>query len=886
LTSTAASGSPSPYTPVDDIPLNCGSSGNSTTTTSDGRTWIGDVDSKFFPVEYLQNQKSLIARAVQQSSSAVQVPYATARISFSEFTYIFPVTTGQKFIRLHFYPALYPNFDRSKALFSVRAGRFTLLSNFNASLTADADDDPGDTIFREYCVSIEEDQRLNITFTPSVANGNSYAFINGIEILSMPPYLYYSNPSGDAGISLIGQQAPYSIDSSNALEMVYRLNVGGRTISPPEDTGMFRLWSQDDNYFIKDKLLFLPLNKTIELKFTKEPEYTAPQDVYRTARTLGWNQTINMRSNLTWKFSVDSGFVYFVRLHFCEIQPEITQISDRMFLVFIANQTAESRADVIAWSGGNGIPVHRDYAVSMFGKEGKKMNLYIALAAYSQDKTSSYHDAILNGVEIFKVSTSSNDSLAGPNPDSLPLAPPTIVPPTPRTKSKNNGTTIVAVVCGGVSGLVVLSILGFLIFRQRKIVKDSAFSDGTTWWAPFSFSTTKSTKTHRSSLPSALCRYFSLAEIRAATNNFDDVFIIGVGGFGDVYKGYIDGGANPVAIKRLKPGSQQGVHEFETEIEMLSQLRHLHLVSLIGYCNDGNEMILIYDYMANGTLRDHLYNTHNAPLSWKQRLNICIGAARGLNYLHTGAKHTIFHRDVKTTNILLDEKWDAKVSDFGLSKMGPTSVSKAHVSTVVKGSFGYLDPEYYRRQQLTEKSDVYSFGVVLCEVLCARAPILRTTDKKQVSLAEWARQSYHSGKMDQIVDPSLKGKIAPECLKKYCEIAVNCLLDNGVERPSMNDVVWGLEFALLLQESDHKDGRVDGVLEIEKKDDEKTTLLHKSKIDDGNDSIASYSSSGVQVSTINSSSRGEQSSGSSGQDSSGLMSSRAVFSEMMNPLAR
>jgi hypothetical protein len=117
LTSTAASGSPSPYTPVDDIPLNCGSSGNSTTTTSDGRTWIGDVDSKFFPVEYLQNQKSLIARAVQQSSSAVQVPYATARISFSEFTYIFPVTTGQKFIRLYFYPALYPNFDRSKALF-------------------------------------------------------------------------------------------------------------------------------------------------------------------------------------------------------------------------------------------------------------------------------------------------------------------------------------------------------------------------------------------------------------------------------------------------------------------------------------------------------------------------------------------------------------------------------------------------------------------------------------------------------------------------------------------------------------------------------------------------------------------------------------------------
>jgi serine/threonine protein kinase len=512
------------------------------------------------------------------------------------------------------------------------------------------------------------------------------------------------------------------------------------------------------------------------------------------------------------------------------------------------------------------------------------MNLSIALQPNPQDWKTAYSDVLLNGVEIFKVNDSGG-SLAGLNPDPPPPTPPTIVPPTPPKKSNNNRTTIFAGVGGGVAGFVVLSILGFLISRQRKRAKDSGFSDGTTWWGPFSFSTTKSTKTHRSYLPSALCRNFSLAEIRAATNNFDNVFIIGVGGFGDVYKGYVDGGTNPVAIKRLKPGSQQGAHEFETEIEMLSQLRHLYLVSLIGYCNDGDEMILVYDYMANGTLRDHLYNTHNPPLSWKQRLEICIGAARGLNYLHTGAKHTIIHRDVKTTNILLDEKWEAKVSDFGLSKIGPTSMSKAHVSTVVKGSFGYLDPEYYRRQQLTEKSDVYSFGVVLCEVLCARPPIMRSADKKQVSLAEWARQSFRNGKMGQIVDPTLKGEIGLECLKKYCEIAVNCLLDNGIERPSMNDVVWGLEFALQLQESDHKDVRVDGVLEIEKEDDQKT-LLSKSKIDDSDDSIDRFSSSGVLVSTINSNSTGDQCSGSSSWESSKLMSSGAVFSEIMNPLAR
>ena len=605
---------------------------------------------------------------------------------------------------------------------------------------------------------------------------------------------------------------------------------------------------------------------TIELNFTKIASYTAPQEVYRTARTMWDDKAYNKNHNLTWEFPVDSRFYFLVRLHFCEFQFDIFDWHDRVFSIFIANQNAEEAADVMVWSDRRkGVPVYKDYAVSMFGKEGeKKLNLSIALQANPEDWKTKYTNAILNGIDIFKVSDS-NGNLAGSNPNPL-MTLPTVVPQRQSTELKKKRITISLV--GGVSSFIIVSVLGFFIFRQAKRVKDSS----------------NSKKSCESTLLSSWCRYFSLVEIKEATNNFDNVFIIGAGGFGNVYKGYINGRATPVAIKWLKPGSQQGAQEFKTEIEMLSQLHHPHLVSLIGYCKDNNEMILVYDYMAHGTLRDHLYNTNNPPLSWKQRLQICIGAARGLNYLHTGAKQTIIHRDVKTTNILLDENWMANVSDFGLSKFGPTGISKAHVSTVVKGSFGYLDPEYYRRQQLTEKSDVYSFGVVLFEVLCARPPIVRTVDKKQVSLAEWARQCCRNGKLDHIVDQFLKGKIAPECLKKFGEVAVSCLLDNGTERPSMNDVVWGLEFALQLQECAEKDSRLD-LVDIEMEDDQKA-FMPKSMID--RDEM--FSSSIGQVSTTTSDSSvtvvRRDFEGFAFKESDRLMSSGAVFSEIVNPRGR
>ncbi|XP_068668109.1 receptor-like protein kinase FERONIA [Aristolochia californica] len=864
---SAQSNNNTTYSPPDEILLNCGASRDVPDT--DGRQWNGDVGSGFAP----SSQNTLTSRANSQAPSVTEVPYMTARIFRSEFTYSFPVGAGRKAVRLHFYPSSYDNLNASAALFSVTSGPYTLLSNFSAYLSAQSLN--FDYVVEEFAINVTGGF-LNLTLTPTKSVPNAYAFVNGIEVVSIP-----NNIFGNEDAPLVG--APnqlFPVQDNTVLQNLYRLNVGGRYIPPTNDPIRSRSWDDDSPYIYGAGFGITNIkDPNFTINFPDIPShYIAPEEVYSTARSMTVDPNINKNSNLTWILAVYSNYTYMVRLHFCEFMSQYTKINQRVFEIYINNQTATDEADVIAWTGnqGNGIPVYKDYIVTIPTTSEPFSDLWIAL--HPKIGSSQYYDAILNGLEVFKLNNTEG-SLGGPNPIPKPVPQGDGADVHQKSGPKSHTAVIVGSVVGSIAVVAILGLIIAICQCQRKD-KDSSSSDGPSGWLPLSLygnshsagsAKTGTTGSYASSLPANLCRHFSFAEITAATNDFDEALLLGVGGFGKVYRGEIDGGTTKVAIKRGNPLSEQGVHEFQTEIEMLSKLRHRHLVSLIGYCEENCEMILVYDYMAHGTLREHLYKTQKPPLTWRQRLEICIGAARGLHYLHTGAKHTIIHRDVKTTNILLDEKWVAKVSDFGLSKTGPT-LDHTHVSTVVKGSFGYLDPEYFRRQQLTEKSDVYSFGVVLFEVLCARPALNPALPKEQVSLAEWALHCQKKGILDQIIDPFLKGKIAPECFKKFGETAEKCVADQGIDRPAMGDVLWNLEFALQLQESADETGTMKTDT-----DNEVTPFTSSGKKDldvvyGGNisDSRSTMSIGGRSLTS---------------EDSDGLTPS-AVFSQIMNPKGR
>ncbi|GJW28998.1 receptor-like protein kinase FERONIA [Tanacetum coccineum] len=281
-----------------------------------------------------------------------------------------------------------------------------------------------------------------------------------------------------------------------------------------------------------------------------------------------------------------------------------------------------------------------------------------------------------------------------------------------------------------------------------------------------------------------LCLQFEFPQIQFATKNFDETSLVGYGVFGKVYKGYISNGSSQVvaAIKLLYFMSSQIAAEFWAQLEVLSRIRHTNIASLIGYCKYGNEQILICEFINNGSLNDHLHR-HGTSLSWVQRLKICIGAARGLDYFHTGVSFRGVHGNLTSSNILLDENWVAKISDIGSARIGPTD--ETYTKKVVKGTLGYIDPNYYTTGILTRKSDVYAFGVVLFEVLCRKGAVDSSLEEGQYNLAIWARESIKKGILKHIIDSDIRGQIAPKCLEKFVRIAETCLHSDTKQRATM-----------------------------------------------------------------------------------------------------
>ncbi|XP_044978727.1 probable LRR receptor-like serine/threonine-protein kinase At1g67720 isoform X2 [Hordeum vulgare subsp. vulgare] len=344
----------------------------------------------------------------------------------------------------------------------------------------------------------------------------------------------------------------------------------------------------------------------------------------------------------------------------------------------------------------------------------------------------------------------------------------------------------------GVSLLLAVSLCCYVLTRKTN-KKNQPPEDDLTKAAP------PAHKLQKSNAPSCeiateTCHPFRLCDLEEATKNFENR--IGSGGFGIVYYGKLPDGRE-IAVKVPTNDSYQGKKQFTNEVSLLSRIHHRNLVAFLGYCHEDGRNILVYEFMMNGTLKEHLHG-RDKHISWIQRLEIAEDSAKGIEYLHSGCTPSIIHRDIKTSNILLDKQMRAKVSDFGLSKL---VAEESHASTNVRGTLGYLDPQYYISQQLTEKSDVYSFGIILLELISGRPPISAMTFGDHFrNIGPWAKFYYESGDIEAVVDPAISGEYRDvHSVWKVAETAVRCIDADARRRPCMAEVVKEVQEAIALE---------------------------------------------------------------------------------------
>ncbi|KAL3631895.1 Proline-rich receptor-like protein kinase perk1 [Castilleja foliolosa] len=409
------------------------------------------------------------------------------------------------------------------------------------------------------------------------------------------------------------------------------------------------------------------------------------------------------------------------------------------------------------------------------------------------------------------------ENVTPPAPAADVSPPPAAAVTSPPGPSRN--TTLLALGVGiGIGGAIVLVCVGIFVIwyrrRKRKRLGVDAFDCASSQpqgskGDPFQGSHNShglpslgiSPNAHPKTGGAFIKTSFTYEELALATDNFSGTNLLGQGGFGYVHKGVLSDG-KVVAIKQLKVGSSQGEREFQAEVETISRVNHKHLVSLFGHCISGIQRLLVYEYVSNRTLESHLHGKGRPPVSWATRMKIALGSAKGLAYLHEDCQPKIIHRDIKSSNILLDENFEAKVADFGLARL--YSETDTHVSTRVMGTFGYLAPEYALTGKLTYKSDVFSFGVVLLELITGRRPIDRSQNYLDDNIIDWARplltQALEDNNFDSVADPKLQKDYNSIEMTRMVTCASVCVRHLARRRPRMSQIILALKGNLPLEE--------------------------------------------------------------------------------------
>ncbi|CAO2193737.1 unnamed protein product [Urochloa humidicola] len=779
------------YTPADNYLISCGSSAS---TTVGQRVFVPDDSGSVT----LTSPHNAAVKAPPGVDAAAL--YQTARVFAAPSSYAFKIRRpGRHFVRLHFFPFPCGSYDLAAATFKVSTQDAVLIDG----LAPPAKDGASRPVRDEFLLDVAGDT-LVVTFVPLGPGG--VAFVNAVEVVSAPDDLMAAPARTSLGQQLVPAVLP--------LQTACRVNVGGPEVAADGDT-LWREWTTDQSYLVGSVVTReVVYDGRLNFLAGEATRDDAPDILYATARELTLSSWLDRSKQMTWQFGVDEQpSSYLIRFHWCDIvsrAPHLLQID-----VYVDSHTVVKNLDLSMIGNGTlAFPYYMDFILGSSDPSGK-ITIYVGSSSV-MNMSSTLPAPILNGIEIMKMHFASGSAV--------------VVEPSAGSKKKN-----LAIILGSIFGaFAVVSIAAVIVILFRKkedklLPSPSSQSPSSTPWMPLlnrfslrsrggppgapetkspSFAAETDTPLPgpapiagvRSAATTSLYR-FPFAVLREATNNFDESLVIGAGGFGKVYRAVLPGGGEVVAVKRASPESRQGAREFRAEVELLSGLRHRHLVPLVGYCDDAGELALLYEYMEHGSLRSRLYGTAAPPLSWAQRLEACAGAARGLLYLHTALASPVIHRDVKSSNILLDGGLAGRVADFGLSRAGPEpELGETHVSTAVKGSFGYVDPEYARTRKLTAKSDVYSFGVVLLEALCGRPAVDPRLPKPMVRLVEWALHWQGRGELDKVVDRRIAAEVRPQALAKYGETAARCLAERGADRPAMEDVVWSLQFVMRLQD--------------------------------------------------------------------------------------